>query len=200
MKIITTVLLALLLIIAPAREAFAIDSNSPHISKAQSFVSQMAQDGIGFLSDENLDSATRKDRFERLLNRSFDMSTIGRFAMGRYWKTATKAQRAKYQRLFKRMIVEVYSQRFSEYNGQQLIVKSARPEGKYDVLVNSMIVPKNGEKIRVDWRVRPKKGQYKVVDVMVEGVSMALTQRSDFASVIQRGGGDVGVLLAHLDR
>ena len=96
------------------------------------------------------------------------------------------------------MIVSVYSRRFSDYNGQSLEVKSARPEGKYDVLVQSFIVPDNGQKIRLDWRVRPKKGRYKVVDVIVEGVSMALTQRSDFASVIQRGGGDVSVLLDHL--
>ena len=120
--------------------------------------------------------------------------------MGRHWRTATKEQRSQYQKLFKKMVIEVYSQRFSDYEGQSIEIKSARPEGKHDVLVSSMIIPKNGGKIRLDWRVRPKKGKYRVVDVIVEGVSMALTQRSDFASVIQRGGGNVDVLLEHLKK
>ena len=200
MKITLTVLLALFLAVSMPTDVFAVEADSPKIEQAKGFIKGLAQEGIGFLSNETLDDVARKKSFEKLLNRSFDMSTIGRFAMGRYWKTATKAQRNQYQKLFKAMIIQVYSKRFGEYQGQSIEVKSARPEGKHDILVQSMIVPKNGEKIRLDWRVRPKKGRFKVVDVIVEGVSMALTQRSDFASVIQRGGGDVGVLIAYLEK
>ena len=64
--------------------------------------------------------------------------------------------------------------------------------------MNSSIIPNGGSKIKVDWRVREKNGQMKVIDVVIEGVSMALTQRSDFSSVIQRGGGKIDVLLEHL--
>jgi phospholipid transport system substrate-binding protein len=110
----------------------------------------------------------------------------------------TSAQRTEYTASFKKMIVEVYSRRFSEYEGQKLEVRGSRPEGTADVLVKSAIVPPSGPEVAVDWRVRSSNGQYKVVDVIVEGVSMAVTQRADFASVIQRGGGDVEVLLAHL--
>lgn len=200
MKSITTFLLALCVMVLPFEQAQAVEADSPQIQQAQDFINGLTSEGIGFLSNENLDEAARRKSFEKLLNRSFDMSTIGRFAIGRHWKTANKAQRSQYQKLFRNMVIEVYSQRFSDYQGQSIKVKSARPEGKYDILVSSMIIPKSGEKIRLDWRVRPKKGKYKVVDVVVEGVSMALTQRSDFASVIQRGGGDVNVLLAHLEK
>jgi len=200
MKIFVTTMLALFLFVVPAVEGFADEIGPAQLEQAQAFIDQMGQDGIGFLSNSDLDEVKRKREFEKLLNRSFDMGTIGRFAMGRNWKIATKAERTEYQKLFKRMIIDVYSQRFSDYNGQKLTVTKARPEGKYDILVHSMIVPPNGEKIRVDWRVRPRKGKYKVVDVIVEGVSMALTQRADFSSIIQRGGGDVSVLLAHLEK
>ena len=97
------------------------------------------------------------------------------------------------------MVVNVYAQRFGDYKGQKFEVKSARPVGNGDVLVTSFIIPTDGsDNIQVDWRVRNKGGTMKIVDVLVSGVSMSVTQRSDFSSVIQRGGGSVDVLLKYL--
>jgi len=117
----------------------------------------------------------------------------------RYWRTATAGEKKEYQALFEKMVVEVYSRRFGEYEGQVLEVRSSRKDSERDVTVQSFIVPDSGPEIQVDWRVRKKDGRYRVIDVVVEGVSMALTQRSEFASVIQRGGGQVSVLLEHLN-
>lgn len=126
------------------------------------------------------------------------MNTIGRFALGTYWKSASPAQQVEYQKLFRDMIIKVYSKRFSDYKGQQFVVKSARQENEKDSIVTSFIVPGDGPEVKVDWRVRNKGGSYKIVDIVVEGVSMSQTQRADFASVIQRGGGDINVLLNEL--
>lgn len=165
---------------------------------SQEFIDRVAKTAIGFLGDESIGQDQRIAEFRKLLRNNFDMQTIGKFALGPYWKQATPAQQAEYQKLFETMVVEVYSNRFSEYKNQKLDVVSAAPEGKSDVMVTSYIVPEGGgDKFRVDWRVRNKSG-YKIVDVVVEGVSMALTQRSDFASVIERGGGDIAVLIEHL--
>ena len=185
---------------APATEApLAIEAAADQLSGSQSFIDGMAKTAIGFLGREDISEDQRREEFRKLLHASFDMPTIGRFALGANWKSATAAQQTEYQKLFEAMVVRVYSNRFSEYNNQALEVASAAPEGKSDVMVTSYIVPEgSGEKVRVDWRVRNKGGSYKIVDVVVEGVSMALTQRSDFASVIQRGGGDLNVLLEHL--
>ena len=176
-----------------------ITVNDEQSVAAEQFIDRMASDAIAFLGDESLSDADKQKQFNRLLTRSFDMSTIGRFALGRYWRVSSAEQRKEYQKLFRDMIVEVYSRRFGEYNGQKLEIRGSRRDNDKDVTVNSFIVPDDGgQEVQVDWRVRHKKGQYKVIDVMVEGVSMALTQRSDFSSVIQRGGGEVSVLLAHL--
>lgn len=182
--------------IAPARTLTVQVAGD--VEGAKSFINNMAQQGIGFLADQSLSEEQRKAEFRKLLNSSFDMATIGRFALGKNWKTATPAQQAEYQKLFKEMIVEVYSRRFNDYNGQKLEVTGATPDQNGDVVVNSSIIPPNGQTVKVDWRVRNKGNGYKVVDIIVEGVSMALTQRSDFDSVIQRGGGNVDVLLQHL--
>ncbi len=165
---------------------------------AQKFISSMADSAISFLGNNSYSQDQKEAEFRKLLKNSFDMKTIGRFALGRYWSTATPQQQQEYQSLFEAMVVDVYAARFNEYQGQKLEVTSARAAEK-DTLVTSYIVaPTGGEKFQVDWRVRNKGGSYKVVDVIIEGVSMSLTQRSDFASVIQRGGGDVQSLLVHL--
>ncbi|MGQ0527326.1 MAG: MlaC/ttg2D family ABC transporter substrate-binding protein [Alphaproteobacteria bacterium] len=184
---------------APARAQSALMLQAANTAGAQSFITQMTSNAISFLGDTNLTDTDRQAEFRKLLNSSYDMETIGRFSLGRYWKTATPAQRAEYQKLFKNMIVEVYSRRFRDYNGQKVEVRSVKPDadGK-DSIVTSFIVPESGQEIQVDWRVRDKGGSFKVVDVIVQGVSMALTQRADFASVIQRGGGDINVLIEHL--
>ncbi len=166
---------------------------------ATDFIRKMSDSAIGFLGNEGMSQTQKEAEFKKLLQKSFDMKTIGRFSVGTYWNTMTPAQRNEYQALFEKMIVKVYSARFSEYNGQKLDVGTARAEGK-DQVVTSYIVPKSGSKIRVDWRVRNKDGQNKIVDVIIEGVSMAMTQRSDFSSVIQRGGGDAKVLIDHLKK
>jgi len=173
-------------------------SNPDQSAGAENFINTVAKQGISFLEDPSLSEEQRKKAFGKLLVGSFDINTIGRFAMGRYWRSASSAQRKEYLDLFKKMVVNVYSQRFSDYDGQQLKVVGSRSQGDSDFVVETTVVSKEGPDVQVDWRVRYKNGQYKIVDVLVEGVSMALTHRSDFASVIQRGGGDVSILLAHL--
>lgn len=169
-------------------------------SPARDFVEQMGTSAISFLGNESFSQSQKESEFKKLLRNSFDMKTIGRFALGSYWNTASAQQREEYLRLFETMVIRVYAARFNEYDGQKLDVASFREDGK-DTLVTSYIVsPQSGEKIKVDWRVRNKGGAHKIVDVIIEGVSMAMTQRSDFSSVIQRGGGNVQVLIDHLKK
>jgi phospholipid transport system substrate-binding protein len=176
------------------------EANEAALNGAKALIGDIADRGIGFLSDTSLSEDKRKSEFRDLLNDAFDMDTIGRFALGRYWKTAKPDQKKEYQKLFNDLIVRVYTARFKEYDGQKLEVTGARKDSANDdVIVHTVIIPKTGQqKFVVEWRVRGKNNKFKVVDILVEGVSMALTQRSDFASVIQRGGGDIEVLLEHL--
>lgn len=172
--------------------------NAARTEEAQAFIQDMAKRGIDFLANPDLTLEQRKAEFKKLLQGSFDIKAIGRFTMGRYWGGMSESQRTEFQKLFEAMIIETYSRRFNDYDGQDFDVGSASPQGKADTLVRSHILDTNGQKISVDWRVRDRNGSYKVIDIIVEGVSMATTQRSEFASIIQRGGGDVQVLIDHL--
>lgn len=174
------------------------------IEASRSFIQTLGNDAIKIMQNDSLAMSDRQVQFDSLLMRDFEMATIGRFALGRNWKGASKAQQATYQDLFETMILQVYSRRFEDYSGQILRVTGSQAQGKRDIQVNSLIVePRgNGPQIRVDWRVRNRgkadNPDFKVIDIAVEGVSMSLTQRSDFASIIQRNGGDVQGLIDHL--
>ena len=167
-------------------------------SGAEKFIASMATRALQFLANSGMSQDQKKSSFRGLLNDSFDLDTIGRFVLGRYWKTSSEAQRQEYLQLFRRMVVDVYAKRFGDYKGQNFETRGYRADGDKDTIVSSYIMPGEGPEVQVDWRVRYKNGRYQIVDVIVEGVSMSVTQRSDFAAVIQRGGGDVQVLLAHL--
>ncbi|HXC90349.1 MAG TPA: ABC transporter substrate-binding protein [Stellaceae bacterium] len=145
----------------------------------------------------NVDPNVRVARFRELFSDDFDVPGIARFVLGRYWRLATPDQQQEFIRLFTNYIAFVYSNELAEYSGETLRVTGTRaaPDGQ---LVSSEIMRTNGQPpAPVDWLLVPVDGAYKIRDVIVESVSMAVTQRSEFASVIQRNGGQVqGLIIA----
>lgn len=165
---------------------------------AAKFIEKLGTSAINSLTAKEITTRERESRVRNMLRNSFDLQTIGRFAMGTYWKTATEKQKAEYLVLFEDMIVKTYAQRFAEYSGQSFQVAGAIPANEKDSVVSSQIIQTDGPAVNLEWRVRNKGGAMKVVDVIVEGISMSVTQRSDFAAVIQRGGGNVEALIETL--
>jgi phospholipid transport system substrate-binding protein len=164
-------------------------------SDPKGFVADLGSRAIGVLTS-HLSDADREARFRELFDEGFDVPAISRFVLGSYWRTASDAQHEEFTKLFEAYEVHAYSVRFSAYTGEQLKVLGSRPEGDNGALVLSQIATANGgAPVKVDWRVSGTDGSYKMTDVMVEGVSMALTERQEFASIIQRGGGQLEVLL-----
>lgn len=179
----------------PAHLSFATESKE---TAAVTFVQKLGDKALSSLTDKAIARATRESRVRTLLEENFDLPTIGRFALGTYWRTATAAEKTEYMNLFEDMIVQTYTSRFEDYSGQSFKVIKSSKSGENDFIVNSQIIQKDGPPVSVDWRVREKNGQMKIVDVIVENISMSVTQRSDFSSVIQNGGGKVKALIASL--
>ena len=174
---------------------------NPAKQGAEKFIASLGQRGIDFLGNEQQTPAQKAESFRRLLEDSFDIDAIGKFALGVYWRQATPEQRSEYLQLFKRSVVEMYSQRFSEYNGQKLVVTGSRPAGNEanDIVVLSKVISNKGaEDIPVEWVVQSKGGKYKVLDVFILGTSQSMNQRNQFKQIIQQGGGNVQVLIDNL--
>jgi len=165
---------------------------------ADAFIKLLGNDAIQMLRDKNLSQSQRESEFRRLFVKGFDVDLISRFALGRFWREATETQRSEYQRLFEDFIVKSYVARLGQYSGETFAVKDAKSVDTNDDVVESVIERPNAPAVRVDWRVRHSSGDFKIVDVIVEGVSMVLTQRQEFASVIQNGGGSIDSLLQRL--
>ncbi len=169
-------------------------AHADSVDSSKKMVDTLATEAIAIISKDGSSVAQQKAAFGKLLKRYFDTNKIGKFALGRYRRQATPEQMTEYTKLFDKMIVDVYTQRFQEYSGQTIEVTDGyKDEQSGDIVVKSLIKG-SGSPIAVDWRVRNNK----IIDVIVEGVSLSITKRDDFASTIKKGGGKVDALITHL--
>lgn len=166
-------------------------------ASADDFIRQVGNEAIQSLTSQELDDQQRKDRFREILNRTFKLNLIARFTLGRYWRYATEEQKKEYESLFEDFVVLAYAARFRDFNGENFSVGQVRDINARDKLVNSKLILRDGRSIPVYWRVRGGEA-YKIIDVLVEGVSMAITQRDEFAAIINQKGGQIEGLLAAL--
>jgi phospholipid transport system substrate-binding protein len=166
--------------------------------EAEGFIQAMADKAVTSVRTTQ-DEAVLQQEFRSILNDGFDVRAIGKWVLGRYWRKAKPEEKEEYLKLFEDFIIATYSSRFKDYAGDEItlkVVQSVTRNDK-DAIVRSEIQrPQTSEPILVDWRVKQNKdGALKVVDVLIAGVSMSQAQRSEFASVIKRNGGEVNGLI-----
>jgi phospholipid transport system substrate-binding protein len=139
----------------------------------------------------------RTIRFSTLFEEDFDVPGIGRFALGRYWRSATPQEQREFLGLFQQFTVQVYGARLGQYGGLAFRVTASRPDGE-ETVVASEIRRVDGSTIRLDWHLVKRDGRYKVADIDVGGLSMKMAEREQFASWIEKNDGRVDALLAVL--
>jgi phospholipid transport system substrate-binding protein len=181
------------MVIAVAQPAAASGDADP---AAFAFIQGLGNDAIKGLTNPAIPRPEREARFRRLLNDHFDMAAMSKFVLGRYYRSTDATQRAEFQRLFEDFIVASYAERFSDYMGEGLRVAGSSAEDGGTILVHSKIDMPASEDIHVDWLLRRANENFAIVDIIVEGVSMDVTHRSEFASVIQDHGGVNGLIEA----
>lgn len=124
-----------------------------------------------------------------LVRRAFNLKLTSQFVLGKYWNRATARQRVEFQDLFTEYLLNSYSRHIGSYHAETLSIVASHPVGAQDVLVETSVTSDDGATNPI-WRVRAQGGIYKIIDVSIDGVSLALTQRREFASVINRQGLD----------
>lgn len=189
----TVFAVAIVLVMGSANSASTAETTTP----AQ-FLDEFGAQVIKVLSETAPGEARRDSELRRLLGEGFDIDYIGRFVLGRYWRTASEAERAEFRRLFEDYLIAAYGRRFGTYSGEKFVVGQTFPQDDERVLVRTEVVRVGGDSMIVDWRLQQHDGLWRIVDVMVEGVSMMVTQRSEFTALIQREGGSVSALNVRL--
>jgi phospholipid transport system substrate-binding protein len=177
--------------------AFGLLAAAPRANAAMdpgAFVGNLGNEGIQTIGASQ---QQRVARFNQLFQADFDVNGIGRFAIGRYWQAFTPEQQQEFLRLFQATTVEAYADKLGQYGGAQFRVLGTQPAGD-EVVVSSEVVRSNGQPVRMDWHLTDEGGQYKVTDVYVDQVSMKVTQRDEFAKIIQNNCGQPSALLAVL--
>lgn len=158
------------------------------VDGAAAFIKQIADYAIQILQTSNGSLEQREAQFRNLLAQGFDIDFISRFVLGRYWRRASADEKSEYQALFREYILKTYSRRLGGYSGETFEIRGARAAGRQDVMVSTVIHQPNGPPIAADWRVRVGSDAYRIIDIMVEGVSMAIAQRDEFSNVVRTQG------------
>jgi len=169
---------------------------------AAQHIQTLSSQAIALLQRSDLNLSQREAGLRDLFYQGFDIELIGRIVLGKAWRKATPQQRSDYLQLFGTYVVKTFANRLSSYAGETITVVGTRPTGKKDIFVDTRIDRPGGEPVKTAWRVRQADGQSKVIDVMVEGISMTLTQRDEFKAIVRNNGleGLIEVLRAKTER
>lgn len=167
--------------------------------KALEFVKNVTTQGIEQIINANVPQAEKDKRFAKLFNEALDLDFIGQFVLGRNWRTATPQQRKDFIAVYRELNISTWSKRFDEFRGKDFIFNGTSPSNsKGQIFVNSTVPMDQGEPAKVVWRVREKNGQFKIVDIIIENVSLAITARNEYTAFIKNNPGGVDALIANL--
>ena len=169
------------------------DSNA---EGSKSFVEKLGKEVIETVSDEKLSDSQRRSNFRYLYLNAFDNFYISRFVLGRYWKRIDKSVREEFIKTFNDYIVSTYAPKFKGWQGEFKAVDALIEKNFYNVKMD--VINKDGPVLKLIWKIYLDKNKtYKILDVNIDGVSMLVTQRAEFMSVIKNNpDGVVGLIKA----
>jgi phospholipid transport system substrate-binding protein len=174
----------------------------PATAAADALVRDLAERTWTLLHRTDLDQHQRLDQLVALLEAKTDVPLLSRLALGRHWQRLGVQQQARYEELFGQVVMGSLARRLDQYVSgtggtldDHLQFVGSQPVGKDDVLVRTRVRTQQGNVVDVDWRLRGRERPV-ILDLVIEGASLLVTQRSEFATVIERS--DVDGLLAEL--
>jgi len=157
-------------------------------SDPKGFIDSLGASVLDIIRSPNLSQAERRDRFLTLFSDNFDVPTIGRFVAGRYWNRASPEDQQKYLDTFRNYVAAIYADQFSHYQGEGFKTTAVRQLSEGENLVTAQIERPNQPPISVQFRVKGSSGSFKIDDVTVENVSLIVTKRDEFSSILEQGG------------
>lgn len=173
------------------------ESEAPMHPAAMTIVN-LGREALGALSDPSMTQQQRAQLFHKLLDRDIDVPLIGRFVLGRYWREATPEQRKAYLKVYAEFILRSYVTQLDGVGVSRFEIIKTQPHGSKDFLVHCRIERTGAEPIKAIWRLRKTDDHYRIIDLMLAGVSMAQTQRQEFVSLIRANHGSIDSLIARL--
>ena len=176
-----------------------ISYSDENIGKSKMFVEKLGKQVVEKVSNTEITEQERYNNFKTLYLSSFDNYYISRFVLGRYWKTIDKGIQKQFVDSFNNYIVATYAPKFKGWEGTFKAVESLFENNYYNVKMD--ILNKDGPTLKMMWKMYLNKNkEFKVLDVNIDGVSMLVTQRAEFLSVIKNNPNGVKGLIAEMEK
>ena len=174
----------------------AAETTNQANNEQEKFVSEVGESIRSLIADKNLPQDQLESGFRSILKKNFNLHSIGKFVLAKYWRIATEEEKTEFLKLFEDSIVKTYAAQFKDYSGEQFKVIGSKEGSDGGTVVLSQVLRQ--KPVDVNWFVREKNGQFQVNDVIVEGVSMSVTQRSEYGAIISKCGNGVQGLIQKL--
>ena len=166
---------------------------------AVEMVENLTKQGIEQIVNSTGSIEEKNAVFKKLFTENLDLDFIGKYVLGRYWRVATPQQKKEFINLYKEFNVKTWSKRFDEFKGKSFVFEGTSPSSnKNQIFVNTSVPVTEGAPISVKWRVYERKGELKVIDIIIENVSLAQTARNEYTSFIAKSPEGVEGLLNNL--
>ena len=170
-------------------------------SDPQTFVKEMVNDAINTLSNKNLTDEEKASFIEKLAMDNVDINALGLYTLGELRKSADKVSLEKYQRTFEKYFLKSLTSRLTDYSSNKFeVISSEKKSSNYTIVKSKIAKSENQPEIKIDWRVYTKNPEKPLIrDLIVEGLSLARTQKEEFNSIIQNNDGDINALFKTLE-
>ena len=178
---IRTILITAIVVLTQAGSAFA------ETDGARKFIEKVSSDTIAIVKSD-ISNEEKEQQITKLFEDVVDTKWMARFVMGRYWNEANDEQKKKYTDLYHKFVLSNYVPLFREYNDEKIVVKSVSGDSDNEFTIYTEIKSEGDPTYRVDYKVKKDSQKYQIFDIVAEGISMITTQRSDFGSILSRGG------------
>ena len=170
-------------------------------SDPQTFVKEMVNDAINTLSNKNLTDEEKANFIENLAMDNVDINALGLYTLGELRKSADKANLEKYQRTFEKYFLKSLTSRLTDYSSNKFeVISSEKKSSNYTIVKSKIAKSENQPEIKIDWRIYTKNPEKPLIrDLIVEGLSLARTQKEEFGSILSSNNNDINILITKLE-
>jgi phospholipid transport system substrate-binding protein len=176
-------------------------SSFSYNSDPKTLIAELVNDAINTLSDKNISIADKNKKIESIAIENVDIEALGMYTLGPIRKTLDKETLEKYKSLFEKYFLKSLTSRLTDYSSQKFEVIGADQKSETYTIVNSKIAESSTQpEIKIDWRVYTKDPAKPLIrDLIVEGLSLAKTQKEEFSSILNSNNNDIGILFSKLE-
>ena len=170
-------------------------------SNPKDFINELVNDAISKLADKNLNKDQKADFIEKVALDNVDINALGLYTLGELRKSSSKEDISNYQISFEKYFLKSLTSRLTDYSSSSFEVLSEDKKSANYTIVKSIVVPEDGgPEIKIDWRVYTKNPEKPLIrDLIVEGLSLARTQKEEFASILSSNDNKIKILIEKLE-